>query len=58
MTVTDTFHCRDCCGPVAVTLQVPDGITALELAQHLQPITFEARVLHDLRIHLDGLVGA
>ena len=58
MTITATFTCDQCGEPVQVALQLPRGTKLADVAADLEPIDFEARVLHDLSEHLDGLVGA
>ena len=56
MTVTDTHHC-DRCGPVAVEVQVPAGMSLREVGFSLAAITFESAVTHDIEAHL-AEVGA
>ena len=56
MTITDHFRCPSC-GPVAVDLQVPAGMTLREVGFSLASITFESQVIHDLEAHLDEVTG-
>jgi len=51
MTVTDHFTCPSC-GPVAVAVQVPAGMTLREVGFSLASITFESQVTHDIDVHL------
>ena len=52
MTITDRFTCT-ACGPVAVEVQVPAGMTLREVGFSLASITFESQVTHDIAEHLD-----
>jgi len=51
MTVTDRFHCPSC-GPVTVDVQVPTGMSLVEVGCSLASITFASQVIHDLDVHL------
>jgi hypothetical protein len=57
MRITALICCEDC-GDVEITLQVPDGTSRLHIAEHLDEVTFESMVRHELTAHLVGLATA